>query len=88
MAVYMKAWKKPNSENHRIYFNNLPFQGSAKVWAEEAPQDVFGNEIRIRVRGYTHTRGEAGNLVNAAEEFINKLARKPVKLWKELLALL
>lgn len=86
--IAMKAWKNPVSKEHRIYFNNLPLQGSAKVWCEEMPRDVFGDEIKIRVRSYTHNRSEAENLVNAAEEFINKTAKKPVKLWKELLALL
>lgn len=82
------TWTHPATGAVRVYINNLPMQGSAKVWVEAQTADSFGDELRICVRSSTHTRGEAGNLQNEAERAIDERAGRRVKAWADLLALI
>ncbi len=67
----------------------LPGQGSAKVWVEALPRpDAFGLDYTIRVKGERLSRGEAGNLANDAERWLEQLAGGRVKKLADLLVVL
>ena len=80
-------WQHPKTGAVRVYLNNLPMQGSAKVWVERQVPDSFGCEINIRVMSQYHSRGEAGNLANEAEAAINQAAGHRVTTWAELISI-
>ena len=73
-ATRASAWTHPRTGETRIYINTLPGQGSAKVWVEALPRpDAFGLDYTIRVKGERLSRGEAGNLANDAERWLEQL---------------
>ena len=81
----MKVWRHPITGETRVYLNNLPSQRSAKVWVQQQPADSFGDELNIQISSFNHTRGEAGNLLNEAERYINEKAGAKVRKWEDLL---
>ena len=83
----LSTWTHPTTGATRIYINNLPAQRAAKLWIEEQPVDAFGSDFTIKIRSESHTRGEAGNLLNTAEQAINELAGKRVEMFSDVLAL-
>lgn len=88
-ATRASAWTHPRTGETRIYINTLPGQGSAKVWVEALPRpDAFGLDYTIRVKGERLSRGEAGNLANDAERWLEQLAGGRVKKLADLLVVL
>ncbi len=81
-------WVHPKTGQKRIYFNTLPGQSSAKVWAEKTEIDSFGSDFTIRISSQSHTLSEAWNLSNEAESLLNELAGKRVNLFSEIEELL
>lgn len=81
-------WTHPKTSETRVYVNNLPCQGSAKIWIEQQPADAFGDELCVRVKSDLHNRSEAGNLVNDVEAVITAKAGRRIKQWADLLELI
>ena len=48
MAKFSK-WVHPKTGAVRVYINNLPCQGGAKVWVEQTTPDSFGTDWAIKV---------------------------------------
>lgn len=85
MATFA-AWTHPKTGEVRIYVNNLPGQRSAKVWIAKQEADSFGDEWTVCVNSAAHSRGEAGNLENEAEQALKQaLQMDRVKLWTDVL---
>jgi len=85
--VKLSTWTHPSTGAQRVYISGLAAQYGAKVWAEQQPTDAFGSDFIIKARSESHTRGESGNLLNAAEQALNELAGKRVEMFSDVLAL-
>ncbi|WP_368646855.1 hypothetical protein [Castellaniella ginsengisoli] len=83
----LNTWTHPSTGAQRVYISGLAAQYGAKVWVEQQPIDTFGSDFIIKARSESHARGEAGNLLNEAEQAINELAGKRVELFSDVLAL-
>jgi len=84
MTTFAK-WTHPTTGQVRVYVNNLPMQGHAKIWIERQAPDTFGDELSIRVNSQIHNRSEAANLVNDVERALTAAAGRRVKTWADLL---
>ncbi len=87
MTAFSK-WTHPATGQVRVYVNNLPMQGHAKIWIEQQALDSFGDELSVRVNSQTHNRSEAANLVNDVERALTAAAGRRVKTWEDLLTLI
>lgn len=85
MTTFSK-WTHPNGST-RVYINDLPCAGSAKIWAEKCPADQFGFEYTIRATALNKGRSELNNLINDAELAIFAATGERTQQFEAVLAL-